>query len=108
MAKKYISLKDATRYCAYSQDYLKLRSRQGKLKAVKIGRNWFTTIEWLEKYKNKSKLMQNKAFSGRRSLIKRLILLFFLIFLIFIVFFILLVFLEPILEKIIPDRVIEI
>ena len=108
MTKKYISLKEATRYCPYSQDYLKLRSRQGKLKAVKIGRNWFTTIEWLELYKSKSKLIPSKASFRRRSPIKRLILLLFLIFLIFIAFFILSVFLEPILEKIIPDKVIEI
>lgn len=46
----YISLKEATRFCNYSQDYLKLRSRQGKLKAVKIGRNWVTTAEWVDEY----------------------------------------------------------
>ncbi len=46
----YISLKDATKYCNYSQDYLKLRARQGKLKAVKIGRNWVTTKDWVEEY----------------------------------------------------------
>jgi len=46
----YISLKEATKYCNYSQDYLKLRARQGKLKAVKIGRNWATTREWVEEY----------------------------------------------------------
>jgi hypothetical protein len=49
----YISLKEATRYCNYSQDYLKLRARQNKLKAVKIGRNWVTTREWVEEYLNK-------------------------------------------------------
>ena len=48
----YISLKEATKYCNYSQDYLKLRARQGKLKAVKIGRNWVTTREWVEEYQN--------------------------------------------------------
>jgi len=108
MSEKYISLREATRYCPYSQDYLKLRARQGKLRAVKMGRNWFTTIEWLEIYKKNSKLTSGKTASGSRSPIKRLILFFLLICLIFIVFFILIVFLEPVLEKIIPAKVIEI
>ncbi len=45
---EYISLKDASKLCSYSQDYLSLRARQGKLKAVKVGRNWMTTKEWLK------------------------------------------------------------
>ena len=48
--KKYISLMEATQSCNYSQEYLSLRARQGKLKSVKVGRNWFTTKEWLEEY----------------------------------------------------------
>ena len=46
----YISLTEATRYCDYSQEYLSLRARQGKLKSVKFGRNWVTKKEWLEEY----------------------------------------------------------
>ena len=46
----YISLREAAKYCSYSQDYLKLRARQGKFRAVKIGRNWVTTKEWLKDY----------------------------------------------------------
>ena len=46
----YISLQEATKYCSYSQEYLSLRARQGKLKAVKLGRNWFTKKEWIENY----------------------------------------------------------
>lgn len=48
--EKYISLMDATKLCNYSQEYLSLRARRGKLKAVKNGRNWFTTKEWLDQY----------------------------------------------------------
>ncbi len=55
----YISLKEATKYCRYSQDYLKLRSRQKKLKAVKIGRNWATKREWLEEYLNNIENINN-------------------------------------------------
>ena len=46
----YISLLEATKYCKYSQEYLSLRARQGKLRAVKRGRNWLTTKEWLTEY----------------------------------------------------------
>ena len=48
--ESYISLQEATRYCIYSQEYLSLRARQGKLKAVKNGRNWTTTMQWLLDY----------------------------------------------------------
>src|SRR3989344_3168780 len=48
--KKYISLTEATQFCGYSQEYLSLRARQGKLKSVKVGRNWLTTNDWLEDY----------------------------------------------------------
>lgn len=46
----YISLAEAAERCEYSQEYLSLRARQGKLKAVKQGRNWVTTYEWLLDY----------------------------------------------------------
>jgi hypothetical protein len=49
----YISLEEATRYCPYSQEYLSLRARQGKLKAKKIGRNWLTKKKWLAEYLRK-------------------------------------------------------
>jgi len=51
--QEYISLQEATKFCAYSQEYLALRARQGKLKSVKLGRNWATTKEWLEDYAGK-------------------------------------------------------
>jgi len=49
-SREYISLSEAAKYCNYSQEYLSLRARQGKLKAVKFGRTWFTKKEWLEEY----------------------------------------------------------
>ena len=48
--EQYISLQEASKICEYSQEYLSLRARQGKLKAIKIGRNWVTKKEWLEDY----------------------------------------------------------
>jgi len=50
----YIILSKAVEYCEYSQEYLSLRARSGNLKAKKIGRNWFTTKEWLEQYLKKN------------------------------------------------------
>ena len=46
----FIPLKEAADYCDYSQEYLGLRARQGKLKAVKFGRNWVTKKKWIEEY----------------------------------------------------------
>lgn len=51
--QNYISLQEATEYCNYSQEYLSLRARQGKLKSVKFGRNWVTKKEWLDEYLQK-------------------------------------------------------
>src|SRR3989344_9110681 len=47
---EYISLAEAAKLCPYSKEYLGLRARQGKLKAIKIGRNWVTTKSWLKQY----------------------------------------------------------
>ena len=51
---EYISLQEAARLCSYSQEYLSLRARQGKLKALKLGRNWVCTKEWLQEYISQS------------------------------------------------------
>jgi len=48
--RQYISLQEATKYCSYTQEYLSLRARQGKMKAMKIGRNWVTREEWVKEY----------------------------------------------------------
>lgn len=45
-----ISLAEAADHCKYSQEYLSLRARQGKLRSIKRGRNWFTTLGWLDDY----------------------------------------------------------
>ena len=71
---KLISLQEATKYCPYSQEYLSLRARQRKLKALKIGRNWVTTKKWVEEYvakaedykrNNNRKTKERKDFSSR-------------------------------------------
>ncbi|KKS43832.1 MAG: hypothetical protein UV05_C0019G0001, partial [candidate division CPR1 bacterium GW2011_GWA2_42_17] len=47
---EYISLTQASKLCEYSQEYLSLLARQKKLQAIKKGRNWVTTKEWLAEY----------------------------------------------------------
>jgi hypothetical protein len=64
--EKFISLSEASKLCDYSQEYLSLRSRQKKLKSKKIGRNWFTTEQWLNEYlkengKNEECPLQKRA-----------------------------------------------
>ena len=59
--RQYISLAEATKLCRYSQEYLSLRARQGRLKAVKLGRNWATTSEWLEEYVAYCESLEKKA-----------------------------------------------
>lgn len=55
----YISLKEASKSCDYTQEYLSLRARQGKLKSVKFGKNWITTKEWITEYIKKSQEYNN-------------------------------------------------
>src|SRR4030043_1265510 len=50
MGNNLILLSEAANLCHYSQEYLSLRARQGKLRSVKQGRNWLTTKEWLYEY----------------------------------------------------------
>ncbi|MDG6224736.1 MAG: Fic family protein [Candidatus Thermoplasmatota archaeon] len=48
--KDYISLFEAARRSRYSQEYLSLLARTGRVPAVKFGRNWKIAIEDLERY----------------------------------------------------------
>jgi hypothetical protein len=69
MQEKYLSMKEASKITPYEQDYLSLLARRGELKAEKIGRNWFTRVEWLNAYISEKKpnqlIKEKKAFSGR-------------------------------------------
>jgi hypothetical protein len=69
MQKTYLSMKEASKITPYEQDYLSLLARRGELRAKKIGRNWFTRVEWLNAYISEKKpdqiIKEKKAFSGR-------------------------------------------
>lgn len=53
----YISLKEATKYCDYSIEYLSLLARKGNLPAIKFDKKWMTTREAIENYLNDKKKM---------------------------------------------------
>ena len=46
----YISLQETSKISPYSQEYLSLLARQGRLKCKKFGRTWYTTVENLQEY----------------------------------------------------------
>ncbi|MGD0976944.1 MAG: tail fiber domain-containing protein, partial [Minisyncoccia bacterium] len=54
--KKYISLQEASKLCSYSPEYLRLLARQKKIISKRIGRNWYTTEEAVQKYVAKQSL----------------------------------------------------
>jgi len=54
-SEDYISLAEASRLCPYSQEYLSLLARTGKLETIKTGRNWVTTRKAIKDYVEKNK-----------------------------------------------------
>jgi len=48
--EKLMSLADLSKGSPYSRDYLSLLARQGKLSAIKLGRNWLSTEKALTDY----------------------------------------------------------
>ena len=51
----YISLREAAKLCDYGIEYLSYLARTGRLKALKIRRNWMTTREALMDYEESVK-----------------------------------------------------
>ncbi|MDP2638776.1 MAG: hypothetical protein Q8P06_01245, partial [Candidatus Azambacteria bacterium] len=49
-SSRYIPLSEAGEFLNTSRDYMNVLVRRGKLQATKLGRNWFTTQEWLVEY----------------------------------------------------------
>lgn len=48
--QKYISLAKASKGSPYSQEYLSLLARKGRIEAIKLGRNWFIKKEAIKNY----------------------------------------------------------
>ncbi|MBI2446435.1 MAG: hypothetical protein HYV51_01270 [Parcubacteria group bacterium] len=51
--RQYIPLSEAGKILNTSRDYMNVLVRRGKLRAVKLGRNWVTTKEWVAEYRTK-------------------------------------------------------
>ena len=64
-------LYEAARYVPYSQDYLGLLARRGKIDAKKIGRNWHTTREAVLAYYDTHNDSDNPIVDGKDNGIKR-------------------------------------
>ncbi|HPN96688.1 MAG TPA: hypothetical protein PLK35_02880, partial [Candidatus Moranbacteria bacterium] len=61
---KLLSLAEAAEITGYTPEYLNLRCRQGKLRAEKKGRNWFTTLRWVEEF-SKENISNGKGGGAR-------------------------------------------
>ncbi|MEZ4713543.1 MAG: hypothetical protein R3A44_40525 [Caldilineaceae bacterium] len=48
---QWAPLREAASATPYSQEYLSLLARTGRLEAVKRGRNWYTTLQAVEDYR---------------------------------------------------------
>lgn len=80
----YISLQDATKFCDYTQEYLSLRARQGKLRALKFGRNWVTKEDWLKEYLGKVEEYESNIVQIKHSFFLKPIFSLGLFFILFI------------------------
>lgn len=63
----FIPLSEASKRSGYTPEHLNLLSRQKKLKAEKIGRNWYTTEEWFEEFLLSVAEKKNKAENGNQA-----------------------------------------
>ncbi|MCX6758088.1 MAG: hypothetical protein NTX14_00070 [Candidatus Nealsonbacteria bacterium] len=61
----YISLLEASKLCSYSEPYLRLRARQGKLKSIKFGKKWMTTELWIKDYVQRTKEWNDKIAANK-------------------------------------------
>lgn len=50
----YVPLSEAAKRTGYTPEYLNSLCRKGELEAKKIGRNWYTTFEWLKNFLKKT------------------------------------------------------
>ncbi len=68
-----LSLQEAARHTPYTPQYLGLRARQGKFKAVKIGDTWFTTkpavLAYIQEQKDDHENFLEKLSLAERSLL---------------------------------------
>ena len=61
----YLSLFDASKIANVGAGYLNVAVRRGRLKAVKLGRNWFTKKEWVDEYRQAADIFHLNKFGGK-------------------------------------------
>ena len=71
MAKEIITLKEAAQICGLSVSHLRLLARTGRLQARRIGRDWVTTTEAVQRYMANEHLRSRNPYKSRRSERKR-------------------------------------
>jgi excisionase family DNA binding protein len=62
----YITLKEAAARFRISQSHLQLLARKGRLRAIKHGRDWFTTTEAVAAYLADTELRRNDPYKYKR------------------------------------------
>jgi len=67
VAEEIITLREAAQKCGLSVSHLRLLARTGRLQARKIGRDWVTTLEAVDRYLKDEYLRSRSPYkSGRR------------------------------------------
>ena len=59
-----ISINEASHFTPYSAEYLSLLARKGKLKAIKVSRDWLTTKEAVDEYVDRQLDKHQKILDG--------------------------------------------
>jgi hypothetical protein len=67
-----ISLSQASKFTPYSIEYLSLLARKGKLKAVKVSRDWLTTEEAVLAYVRQQQLKHQNSLDQLASAMQNL------------------------------------
>jgi len=65
--RHFMKLAEAARDTPYSQEYLSLLARRGKIAAIKIGKDWHVTLEAIENYLSYVKSRKTKLRKTRTS-----------------------------------------
>jgi excisionase family DNA binding protein len=65
--ERLISLKEAAALCGLSNSHLQLLARKGRLRAKRMGRDWFTTAEAVSEYLRNAELRRNDPYKYKRT-----------------------------------------
>ena len=65
VTEEIITLREAAEKCGLSVSHLRLLARSGRLKARKIGRDWVTTLDAVERYLKDEYLRSRSPYKSR-------------------------------------------